>query len=283
MHTKHQKMLDEAPLARGMYDTHFHSLQMSRRGLDVPQLLARALERGLDGAVDVCVDPGELEERIGCSGSFAAIRYAAGFYPSEATRFEEPADAESVALVHGEKAMVQQLSLALRHPRIVALGEIGLDYYHNPETRNAQRALFACQVELAAARGLPIILHSRESDDDLIDILAAVRPPAGGVAHCFSSGTSVARRLLDLGFMLSFAGNLTYPPNIQIQESARFTPDSALVVETDAPYLAPMPLRGQANQPAFVSHTYGYLAKLRNVGVEALVMAVRENVTRLFG
>jgi TatD DNase family protein len=186
-------------------------------------------------------------------------------------------------------------------PNCIAIGEIGLDYYHleNPDIPTQQLA-FTAQMYIAAEARKPIIIHCRTSElatpqakekygtaDAWEDILALIDQHwtphnLGGIMHCFSGTVEQARRSLDAGFYLSFAGNLTYPKAVSIREAALFAPADRILVETDAPFLAPIPLRGQRNEPAFVAHTAAALADLRGISQEELAALTTENFHRLF-
>lgn len=213
----------------------------------------------------------------------------------------------ATAGIHPEQAhnatpeALAELSRLAANPRCVAVGEIGLDYYHleNPEIP-VQKEAFIAQMKIATEVGKPIIIHCRTSElaapkakekygpaDAWADTLALITEhfqPSGlpGIMHCFSGNVEDARRSLDLGFYLSFAGNLTYPKAIGIREAAAFAPADRILVETDAPFLAPIPLRGQRNEPAFVAHTAAALAELRGISPKQLAEETTENFHRLF-
>jgi len=151
---------------------------------------------------------------------------------------------------------------------LAAWGEIGLDYHYSPETRTAQLDLFAAQLEEARRRNLPVVIHTREADDDTLGVLREV--PSRGVIHCFTGTPSFARSLLDLGFYISISGIVTFRAADNVRASALVVPDDRLLIETDAPFLAPVPKRGQSNEPAFIAHTCAFLADLRHVPSERL-------------
>jgi len=159
-------------------------------------------------------------------------------------------------------------------------GEIGLDYHYSPETRDAQRAHFAAQLEEARRRGLPVSIHTREADDDTLALLREI--PSRGVIHCFTGTPDFARKLLDLGFYISISGIVTFRLADNVRASADVVPDDRLLIETDAPYLAPVPMRGRPNEPAFVAHTCAFLAARRGKTPEALAETTYLNAERLF-
>ncbi len=163
----------------------------------------------------------------------------------------------------------------------VAWGEIGLDYYYNPETREEQRIFFAKQLEEAKKRDLPVVIHTREADDDTLAILREI--PSRGVIHCFTGSPDFCRKLLDLGFYISMSGIVTFRLADNVRESALVVPKDRLLIETDSPYLAPVPMRGKPNEPSFIVHTARFLAELRKTTEDELVAQTTANAVRLFG
>jgi TatD DNase family protein len=267
---------------------------------DLSEVLERAAAAGVEGLLAIGIGDGpetmhralEIAEarsgdgsRDGLTGKLT-IWASAGIHPQEAHQ----ATAEHLA----------RLRELVGRERCVAVGEIGLDYYHadNPEIA-VQKAAFIAQMEIAGAVRKPILIHCRTSElaqaaakerygaaDAEADVLELAKQhwvPFGvpGVMHCFSGDVEHARRSLDAGFYLSFAGNLTYPKAQGIREAAVFAPADRILVETDAPFLAPVPLRGQRNEPGFVAHTAAALAELRGVSVEELGRVTTENFGRM--
>lgn len=164
---------------------------------------------------------------------------------------------------------------------VTAVGEIGLDYHYTPETRAAQRTLFAQQLDLARTRGLPVVVHTREADDDTLGLLREI--PSKGIIHCFTGSRPFCGRLLDLGFFVSISGIVTFKAAENVRDVARYIPGDRLLIETDAPYLAPVPRRGQPNEPAFLVHTARFLADLRQTPVEALAAQTAANAAAVLG
>jgi TatD DNase family protein len=256
---------------------------------DLAEVLARAAAAGVGGmlAIGIGDGPETMHRALEIAKEHPHICASAGIHPQEAHRADVAALAKLVGLVAEEKC--------------VALGEIGLDYYHvdNPDVA-IQQAAFVAQMEIATAARKPILIHCRTSElatprakerfgaadaeADLLALIAEHWAPHGipGVMHCFSGDLAHARRSLDQGFYLSFAGNLTYPKAVGIREAAKFAPADRMLVETDAPFLAPVPHRGQRNEPALVAHTAATLAELRGVPVEELAEATTGNFRRLF-
>jgi TatD DNase family protein len=277
-------------------DSHAHLDMYSG---DLPLVLARAEAAGVHTilAIGIGEGPGEMQRALEIAQEFSgqpdtpAIFASAGIHPQEAHR----ADAGALA----------KLARLAADERVIAIGEIGLDFYHvdNP-VAPIQRAAFVAQVQLAAAAAKPILIHCRTSElatpeakekfgpadawQDLLELLDAHWSPKNrgkipaGILHCFSGTIEQAQRALDLGFYLSFAGNLTYPRAAGLREVAAFAPAGRILVETDAPFLAPIPHRGEQNEPALVVHTAVCLAGLRGISTEALAALTTANFHRLF-
>ena len=252
-----------------MIDSHCH-IDMPQFDADRDEVVARARAAGLAEMLIV----GEADENAGLQRALdVAAKFAlpatAGVHPHQA-RLAEDATWDEIA------------GLA-REGRILAIGEIGLDFHYDYSPRDAQRKVFRRQIRLARDVGLPIVVHTREADDETAAILEEEGArETGGVIHCFTGGPALARRALDLGFLISFSGILAFPRAEVIQQVAREVPEDRLLVETDAPFLAPPPHRGKRNEPAFVVEVARRLAALRGSSVEAIGKAARRNYARLF-
>ena len=256
---------------------------------DLATVIANAEAAGVDRllAIGIGDGPDTMHRALEIAAAHEHIYASAGIHPQEAHQ----ATPENLA----------KLSSLVAQGKCIALGEIGLDYYHveNPDIP-AQQAAFIAQMQLAAAARKPILIHCRTSElatpsakekygaadaeADLLKLIANHWHPHGipGVMHCFSGDLDHARRSLDLGFYLSFAGNLTYPKAQGIHDAAAFAPADRILVETDAPFLAPIPHRGQRNEPALVTHTAAFLAELRGITHEALADLTTANFKTLF-
>ncbi len=264
--------------------------------------LAAVLERALTAGVSTIL-------AIGIGDGPATMHRALEI--AEVNRQAGPAEAQprifASAGIHPQEAhqatggALRELAALVAHERCIAVGEIGLDYYHveNPDVAT-QQAAFVAQMEVAAAAGKPILIHCRTSElatpaakerygaaDAWEDLLALLeqhwrRHGLPGIMHCFSGTVEQARRSLELGFYLSFAGNLTYPAAKSLREAAAFAPADRILVETDAPFLAPIPFRGKPNEPAYVAHTAAALAALRGVSLEELASQTSANFGELF-
>ncbi|MGC6453298.1 MAG: TatD family hydrolase [Candidatus Puniceispirillaceae bacterium] len=251
-------------------DSHAH-LDYPQLSGDLPAVLARAAEAGVDRVITIGVKLSTLDAPRRIAEAHDNIWFSAGVHPHEAGREEQACD-------------VAAFIEAADHPRCVAIGEAGLDYHYDYAPRDLQAASFRAQITAARETGLPIIVHAREADEDIAEIIEDEmrKGPFAGVLHCFSSGPELARRALDIGFYVSFSGILTFNSADAIRQVARDAPEDRILVETDAPYLAPVPMRGKSNEPAFTSHTLARLADVRGQTVDDMANLTRANTLRLF-
>jgi TatD DNase family protein len=261
---------DAMHVVPGSVDSHFHTMVMVEKNLPAEQILDYTFAEGLAYGLDIAINLEDFEERKTRLDRFSGVYLTAGLHPSQAGSIVFT-DAEAV------------LRAALSDPRVVALGEIGLDWYRNHGTPEEQRDLFVSQIELANRLGLPVIVHNRDATEDIFEVFRSHPPAVEGIMHCFAADAGFARRFLDLGFSLSFGGNVTYKRSEDIREAARITPSDRILAETDAPFLAPQAVRGRPNHPGYVGHTYEFLAELRGESsAEVLARAARENFERIF-
>jgi TatD DNase family protein len=256
-----------------MIDSHCH-LADAAFADDVEAVVSRALAAGLtDGLCVLAMDePDEWSRVTRVAALWPGLRFAVGIHPHQAGRFTAPA-AESVATVRGAITGT---------PRACAVGEIGLDYHYDLSPRAVQRELFAAQAALAVEMELPVVVHTREAEADTRAILENARG-LRGVLHCFTGTEQMARWAVDAGFHVSFAGIVTFANASALREVARDVPLDRLLVETDCPYLAPIPHRGQRNEPAYVMEVGRVIADLKQVTPAEFDQAVTENFVRLFG
>ena len=255
-------------------DSHAH-IDGEEFDADRDEVVARARAAGVRAILNVGTgDPhsGSLERAVEVAERYEGVYAAVGVHPHDARLWDEAAEQRLLNLVRAGG-------------RIVAWGEIGLDYYYDNSPREVQREVFARQLALARDAGLPVVIHSREADDDTVEILRDVWAGSGlgGVLHCFGGGPAMAQAALEIGFYVSFAGNVTFKKAESLREVAREIPLERLLVETDCPFLAPVPLRGRRNEPAFVVETARFLADLRGLEHEELGGITSENFSRLFG
>jgi TatD DNase family protein len=275
-------------------DSHAH-LEGKRYDSDRDQVLARAKQNGIEAYLAIGNGDGpetancgiQLAEKYDGKPDYPRIWASVGIHPHEATLANEAADS-------------QMLQWA-RHPKVIAWGEIGLDYFYDHSPREVQKAVFRQQMELARAAKLPIIIHCRPSDNSenaWDDCLAMITEHwiaehgiaehgrssgLGGVLHCFTGSVEHARRALDMGFMISFAGNITFPKAQSIREAAQMVPLDRMLIETDSPYLAPIPHRGQRNEPAFITEVARQIGELRGLPAEEIGAQTAQNFYRFFG
>jgi TatD DNase family protein len=256
-------------------DTHAH-LASTQFTDEVPALVARAREAGVTRII--CVGT-TLEDAP------RVLKIAEAHDEVFATVGVHPCDADTVQ----NASFMEELRRFAQHPKVVGIGEIGLDYYHKPpeaftlEQWKAQQAMvLGAQLELAAELGLNVVLHNRES---LADLAAQVLPFSDrlrAVFHCFTGSPADAMPLIERGHLVSFTGNVTYKKAQEIQETARTLPEDAFMLETDCPYLAPMPNRGKRNEPAYVAHTAAFIAELRGTSVETVAQRTSETALKFF-
>jgi len=266
-----------------LIDSHAH-LDSERYADDRAAMLSRAFAAGVGAVLAIGIG----EQAAGMDGALGICRefnglpgvprlYAsAGIYPHNTPEIDD--------------AVLAKLDGLLAEPEVIACGEIGLDYYHEGAPREVQREGLIKQLEIAAERKRPILIHCRGTNestdgwDDLFEILETHWRPSGlgGVMHCFGGGWEQARLSLELGFLVSFAGNLTYPKAQPLRDVAARLPLDAVLVETDAPWLAPAPDRGKRNEPAWVTRTAECLAGLRGISEEEIASATTKNFSRLF-
>jgi TatD DNase family protein len=254
-----------------LIDSHCH-LDSEEFQADREAVIARALEAGVTRmlAIGTGTGPPDLEAGVRLAEKYPCFLATVGVHPHDADK----ANAETF----------HRLIDLLKHPKVAALGEIGLDYYRNHSPREVQQAVFIEQMQIAAACMKPIVIHTREAWDDTFDLLERHWAPygLGGIMHCFSGNPPHARRALELGFCLSFGGILTYPKNLEVRQAAAEAPIEKLLLETDAPYLPPVPHRGKRNEPAWMVHSARQLAELRGVSFEEIARATSQNFDRLF-
>jgi len=275
-------------------DSHAH-LEGKRYDADRSEVLARAKQNGIEAYLAIGNGDGpetancgiQLAEKYDGKPDYPRIWASVGIHPHEASLANEAADS-------------QMLQWA-RHPKVIAWGEIGLDYFYDHSPREVQKTVFRQQMELARAAKLPIIIHCRPSGnsenawDDCLSMIAEHGGAEhgtgehgrsiglGGVLHCFTGSVEHARRALDLGFMISFAGNITFPKAQSIRDAAQMVPLDCMLIETDSPYLAPIPHRGQRNEPAFVREVARQIGELRNMTTEEIGSQTARNFHKCFG
>jgi len=254
-----------------LIDSHCHLDYLEREGDDLGAVVERARAEGVSGMLTIGTKLSQAAAVIGIAERFDRVWCSVGVHPHEAEA-EGPAAPDRLVALAG-------------HEKVVAIGETGLDFYYDNSPRDAQRASFRQHIEAARRSGLPLVVHSRDADAETVEILRDEQGRGrrvGGVIHCFSGGPALATGALDLGFYISLAGILTFKKAEELRQIAAGVPLDRLLVETDSPYLAPIPHRGKRNEPAFVVHTAAMLAKVKGIGAAEVAAATTENFFRLF-
>jgi TatD DNase family protein len=252
-----------------LIDSHCH---LNYPGLAERQeeVLANARARGVTGFLNISTRQSEWGDVLGAAERNPDVWATVGVHPHEA---DAHADLGAAALVE-----------AAAHPRVIAIGECGLDYHYDNSERPAQRERFEAHIDAARQTGLPLVVHTRDAEDDTTEILerAVQGGDVTGVLHCFTGSAELAKKALDLGFYISLSGIVTFKNATDLQETARMLPSDRMLVETDSPFLAPIPHRGQTCEPAFVADTAAFVADLRGETPDGLADATTANFFRLF-
>jgi len=248
-------------------DTHCH-LDMSQFEPDRDEVIQRARATGIEAIITIGSDIESSISALEIADRYDFIYCSVGMHPHEASRLDE----HSIDTLRG----------LLSREKVVAIGETGLDYHYMHSPKDLQKEAFRMQIRIALKNNLPLIVHSREAERDTIDILKE-EGVTKGVMHCFSSSPKMAEDAMRLGLYISIAGPVTFKKAVGLKEIAKSVPDEYLLIETDAPYLTPEPLRGKRNEPSFIVHTASEIARLRGVSVEDIYRITSLNAKRLFG
>ena len=252
-----------------LVDSHCH-LDFPELSAELDEVVARARRAGIGLMITIGTKLTEFDRVRAIAERYDDIYCSVGIHPHEAGA-EPEADAERLARL-------------AEHPKVVAIGETGLDYFYDHSPRDAQDRSFRAHIGAARLTGLPVIVHTRDADDDTAAILTEEMEKGAypGLIHCFTSTQQLAEKAVDLGLTISLSGIVTFKSAATLQATAAWVPADRLLVETDAPYLAPIPMRGRRNEPAFVVHTAAKVAALRGTSVEDLASTTTANVRRLF-
>ncbi|MGH6929156.1 MAG: TatD family hydrolase [Dongiaceae bacterium] len=253
-----------------LVDSHCHLDYYKEEDGELDAVIARARAGGVKAMVTIGTKISQFDRVRGIAERYDDVYCTVGIHPHEAA--SEP------------EIDVDRLVELTRHPKVIGIGETGLDFYYDHSPRDRQAEVFRAHIAAARETGLPLIVHSRDADDATATILEEGAEGAGlhGLIHCFSTTRELSDRATKIGFLISLSGILTFKSAEQLREIAREIPADRLLVETDAPYLAPVPYRGKRNEPAFVAHTARHLAELRGVPPEELAAATTANFHRLF-
>lgn len=254
-----------------LIDSHCHLDRLDLTPFDgsMERMFEAAHAAGVEHMLCVCIDYGNFPAVVDIARRHPQVFCSVGVHPSER---------------EGEEPTVESLLQRAADPEVVAIGETGLDYHYNQGELEWQRERFRVHIRAARAAGKPLIIHTRDARADTLRIMEEEGAgEAGGVMHCFTEDWDMARAALDLGFHISFSGIVTFRNAVDLREVAKRVPDDRLLIETDAPYLTPVPMRGKPNHPALVRHVAELLAELRGVSFERLAEDTSENYRRLFG
>lgn len=251
-----------------LFDTHAH-LDHPRFDEDREALIARIQKEGVSRVVDPGADMPSSRAALDLARRYDFIYAAIGVHPHEVKDMKEED--------------FDELREMAKYPKVVAIGEIGLDYYYDHSPRDRQREYFIRQLQLADELGLPAVIHSRDASEETYEIIERYLPKRKCVLHCFSQSPEMAQRYLKLGCYLSFAGPITFKNSVKLKEAAKITPMDRIFIETDSPYLTPEPFRGKRNDPSKVRQVALEIAKLKGSDLQTVAKATMENACRFFG
>ena len=254
-------------------DSHCH-IDGGQFDTDRDEVVQRAKDAGVKMMLTIGTGnphDGEIERAVKCAEKYENVFASVGVHPHDAKLYDDTAETHLIELA--------------KHEKVIAWGEIGLDFYYDHSPREVQFDVFRRQIKVAKRLNLPIIIHSRDADDETVEVLTqecSQEDFPGGIMHCFGGTAQMAQAMLDIGFMISFAGNVTFKKAENLREAAKVVPFDKLLIETDCPFLAPIPNRGKRNEPAFVVHTAQFLADFYGVEVEELANQTTRNFTEFF-
>jgi TatD DNase family protein len=265
-----------------LIDSHCH-IDGEAFDADRDEVVQRALDAGVAAMLNVGTgDPhsDDFRRAVAVAEKYENVYASVGIHPHDAKLYDDAAETHLIELARSSE-------------KVIAWGEIGLDYYYDHSPRDVQREVFRRQIHIAKELGLPIIVHSRDANDDTVVILTEAysgktenskleTENSPGIMHCFGGTAEIAKALLGLGFLVSFAGNVTFKKADELRDAARAVPLERLLVETDCPFLTPVPHRGKRNEPAMVVHTARFLAELYGIGLETLADQTTKNFLHLF-
>jgi len=258
-----------------LVDSHCH-IDGEAFDADRDEVVHRAMDAGVAAMLNVGTgDPhgDDFRKAVAVAEKYENVFASVGVHPHDAKLYDDKAEAHLIELVKSSK-------------KVIAWGEIGLDYYYDHSPRDVQVEVFRRQIRTARELDLPIIIHSRDADDETVEILkdeCSYDDFRGGIMHCFGGTPTMAEELMKLGFLISFAGNVTFKKAENLRDAAKVVPLGKLLVETDCPFLTPVPFRGKRNEPSYVVHTAGFLAELLGVPMEIIAAQTTSNFLKFFG
>lgn len=249
-----------------LVDSHCH-LEFPDFQADHAEMLARARAAGVGHMLTICTRVRRFEQIRAIAAANDDVSCSLGTHPHQSAEEDDVTADELIRLADD--------------PKVVGIGETGLDYFYDSSPRDVQQRQFRAHLQACRATGLPVIVHTRDAEDDTLQILAE-EGGTNGVLHCFSSSRAMAEKALEMGLYISFSGIVTFKKSVELQEVAKIVPLDRILVETDAPYLAPTPMRGKRNEPAYVAHTARFVAELKELDPAELAARTTENFFRLF-
>lgn len=248
-------------------DSHAH-LQWGSFDVDREQVIARAKDKQVNSIVNIGFDLEGSIKSIKLAETHQNLYATIGIHPNSANQFTK-------------KSLTALKELAA-NPKVVAIGEIGLDYFRNLSPKTAQMKAFEAQLVLAQELNLPVIIHDREAHSDILEVLSRFNGKVKGIMHCFSANKEIAQQCIKLGFLVSFAGNVTYPKAYPLHEAAQWVDLKNLLIETDCPFLTPQGMRGKRNEPSYLLMTAQKIADLKGVSIETIAEATTKNAKTIF-
>lgn len=263
--------MQKAPM---LVDSHCHLTYDKPEWEGIASLICRAESRGVGAFLNIGCARGDFQSVRDCSDQYDPVFFTVGIHPHEA---------QSTLEEVSQEALMAELKEYLSHPKAIGIGETGLDYYYEHSPKEEQRSLFEAHINISLELDIPLIVHTRDAEEETIDLLKKVgKGKVRGVIHCFSGSRWLMEESLDLGFYISASGIVTFKKSEDLRQVLRDVPLDRLLVETDAPYLAPVPYRGKTNEPSFVVETAKALASLKDIGAEELASATTQNFFSLF-
>ncbi|MCD8390533.1 MAG: TatD family hydrolase [Firmicutes bacterium] len=250
-----------------LFDSHAHYTD-KQFDADRDELLAKMRENNIGKIMNSCSNLEEIPDILKLCEKYDFIYASAGVHPHDVEGMTE--------------ADIGRLAEYAKHPKVKAIGEIGLDYYYDNSPRDEQKKWFARQIELARELDMPIVIHDRDAHGDCMDILRSFHDNIKGEFHCFSGSVEMAREALNMGMYIAFGGSLTFKNSVKPKEAAKYVPLDRVLLETDCPYLAPVPMRGERNSSRYLHYTAEMLARIKDVPVDAVENASYENAVNLF-
>lgn len=263
----------------GIVDSHFHTQIMHERGVDTNALFSALFAKGFKGGIDAGCTHDDIGRRAELLRDFPLVHIAGAMGPWEAgANGSEPLDVDTqFKSMDVLQAQLDSLKVNIEANKIGIIGEIGLDYHWKYGTREKQLFLFEEQMKLASSIGTPVLIHDRDADEDIIDVIGRLPLERCGIIHCFDGSLGLMDTALDNGYFISFAGNLTFKSNSSLRDALKRVPLDRLLFETDSPYLTPVPHRGKPNNPGFVLHTYECASQVLDIPMQELKERVAEN------